>query len=295
MRERVVLLTRLSQQRVLERRYGTTGQVRFALRASSEGEADFERAIVEESSQSRAVRRIRGALPAELRCVEIDREMVAQFLFEPGDLVIAVGQDGLVANVGKYLDGQPLAGVNPDPKTIDGALLSFSVESCIAALPAMIADGQPVREATLAETTTSDRQILRGLNEIFVGSPNHQSARYRISYDGSDELQSSSGLIIATGTGSSGWLRSLEGDRAAFDPADDCLEFVVREAWPGRGFAATVLRGRVTRDRPLQVESRMESGVIFADGIEGDPVRFDAGIIATIAPSERRVRLVIDA
>jgi len=292
MRERVVILTRLSQQRVLERRYGTAGQVRFALGVSRKGLEDLDRATREESAQTTAVRTIRDALPPDLKTVEIDRDMVAQFLFEPRDLVIALGQDGLVANVGKYLEGQPLAGVNPDPQTIDGALLAFTVETCVAALPAMLADRRPVREATLAEATTSDRQTLRGLNEIFVGVSSHQSARYRLQFDGADELQSSSGLIVATGTGSSGWLRSLKGDEAVFDPADDLLEFVVREAWPGRGYAATLLSGRVTRDRPLQIESRMEAGVLFADGIEADPVRFDAGIVATIAPSERRVRLV---
>lgn len=295
MRERVVLLTRLSQQTVLERRYGTAGQLRFALKESSQGLMDLDRAVREESMQSRAVRRIRESLPSEIRCVAIDREIVSQFLFEPEDLVIAVGQDGLVANVGKYLEGQPLVGVNPDPLSIDGALLSFTVETCLAAMPKILADACPVREATLAEATTSDRQILRGLNEIFVGSPNHQSARYRISHDGFDEMHSSSGLIVATGTGSSGWLRSMVGDSVAFDPAEERLEFAVREAWPGRGFEATLRQGRVTRDRPLQIESRMESGVIFADGIEGDPIRFDAGVVVTIVPSERRVRLVVDA
>ena len=36
-----------------------------------------------------------------------------RFLFEPDDLVVIVGQDGLVANVSKYLDGQPVVGINP--------------------------------------------------------------------------------------------------------------------------------------------------------------------------------------
>jgi hypothetical protein len=31
---------------------------------------------------------------------------------------------------------------------------------------------------------------------------------------------------------------------------------------------------------------------IFADGIEADAVRFDAGLSVTSAPAERRVRLV---
>ncbi|MBI1212935.1 MAG: hypothetical protein GC190_15845 [Alphaproteobacteria bacterium] len=291
MRRRLVILTRPSAKRTLVERYGSEGQTRFAMAQSVRGRVDFEKAVVEDTAQSRAVSAIRRALPDDVKLAEIDRGMVAQFLFEPHDLVVAVGQDGLVANVGKYLDGQPIAGVNPDPATIDGALLPFTADTFIHALPDLLRDHRPVREATLALAQTSDRQTLRGLNDIFIGVPSHQSARYRISHVGKQELQSSSGLIVSTGTGSTGWLRSLIGDKAPFDPAADKLHFVVREAWPGRGFAATLLEGEVTRENPLVIESRME-GVIFADGIEADPLRFDAGVTATITPASRRVRLL---
>jgi hypothetical protein len=292
MRQRLVILTRPSAKRAFVERYGSEGQTRFVMAQSARGRVDFDRALSDDTVQSRAVTTIRKALPDTLKLVEIDRAMVAQFLFEPHDLVVAIGQDGLVANVGKYLDGQPLAGVNPDPEHIDGALLPFTADTFIRALPDLVSDRRPVREATLASAQTSDRQTLHGLNEIFLGVPNHQSARYRISHAGKDELQSSSGLIVSTGTGSTGWLRSLLGEKALFDPAADKLHFVVREAWPGRGFAATLLDGEVTRQNPLVIESRMDAGVIFADGIESDPLRFDAGVSVTIAPAERRVRLV---
>lgn len=291
MRQRLVMLTRLTAKQTFVARYGSEGQTKFAMAQSLRGRADFAKAEVEDTAQSRAVARIRQALPADVKLAEIDRGMVAQFLFEPHDLVVAVGQDGLVANVAKYLDGQVLAGVNPDPATIDGALLAFNVDTFIAALPEVLSDRRPVREATLAEAQTTDRQTLRGFNEVFVGVTSHQSARYRLRYGSEEEVQSSSGLIVATGSGSTGWLKSLRGESAAFDPAADELHFVVREAWPGRGFGATLIEGRVTRDQPLLIESRME-GTIFADGIEADAIRFDAGITATIAPAERRVRLV---
>lgn len=42
----------------------------------------------------------------------IKRAHFDRFVFAPEDVVIAVGQDGLVANVAKYLDGQPVLGIN---------------------------------------------------------------------------------------------------------------------------------------------------------------------------------------
>lgn len=290
-RTRIVILRRQSQAEAIVRRYGTEGQANFAMAASAEGAKAFKRAQAYELAEARALRMLREAIPDEIKAVEIDRALVAQFLFEPFDLIVALGQDGLVANVGKYLDGQPLAGVNPDPGNIDGALLPFDIDGFLKALPDAIADQRPAREATLAEAVTSDRQILHGLNEVFVGVPTHQSARYRIVFGEQAEEQSSSGLIVATGTGSSGWLKSLQGEGAAFDPAEDHLRYVVREAWPGRGFGTSLTSGDVTERRPLVIESRME-GTIFADGIEADAVRFDAGVTVTIKPARRKVRLI---
>lgn len=292
MRTRVVILTRRSQAETLVRRYGSEGQAKFMMAQAADGAASFKRAKAYESAENAALRQLRTAIPEDVKQVEIDRDLVSQFLFEPHDLVVAVGQDGLIANVGKYLDGQPLAGVNPDPANIDGALLPFDMASFIAALPAALADDRPSRLATLAEAETSDKQTLYGLNEIFIGVPSHQSARYRLYFNGEAHEQSSSGIIAATGTGSSGWLKSMRGPKAAFDPAADLLRFAVREAWPGRGFSTGILSGDVTEAEPLVVESRMEAGIIFADGIEQDSLRFDAGVTVTIRPARRKVRLV---
>jgi len=57
-----------------------------------------------------------GAIPSDWRRARVDRADLDRFLFEPEDVVVAVGQDGLVANVAKYLTGQPVIGCNPDPK-----------------------------------------------------------------------------------------------------------------------------------------------------------------------------------
>ena len=68
-------------------------------------------------------RRCRAAIPADWRRAQVERDDLARFLFGPEDIVVAVGQDGLVANVAKYLDGQPVIGVNPEPGRNPGVLV----------------------------------------------------------------------------------------------------------------------------------------------------------------------------
>lgn len=293
MHERVVILTRLTEKSALERRYGTAQQASFMMARAKAGAADFGRVVKTDASQVRGLDLVRRAFPRDIQIVEIDRALVAQFVFDPGDLVVALGQDGLVANVGKYLNGQPLAGVNPDPDNFEGALLPFTVESFTSALPAILSGQRPMRSVVLAQATTDDGQMLRGFNEIFIGAPTHQSARYRLSFAAASELQSSSGIVVSTGSGSTGWLRSLAGDGAVFDPAEAVLRFRVREAWPGRGYGAALIAGDATRGNPLIAESHMANGVVFADGIEDDAIAFDAGVTVRIEPSERRVNLLM--
>ena len=162
MPSRIVILTRASLRTVLERRYGSIGQARFAMQLSPQGTADFARAEREDAALDAALIAIRRSLPDDVKSICIDRELLAQFLFEPSDLVVAVGPDGLVANAGKYLDAQLLAGVNPDPGAIEGSLLPFTVDSFVAALPDALADRRPFRKVTLAEAVTADAQVLRG-------------------------------------------------------------------------------------------------------------------------------------
>ena len=179
MRQRVVILTRATAKQSFVARYGSEGQTKFAMAQSVRGQTDFAKAEVEDSSQALAVVRIRKALPGDMKLAEIDRGMVAQFLFEPHDLVVAVGQDGLVANAGKYLDGQPIAGVNPDPETIDGALLAFNVDTFLASLNDLLNDRRPVREATLASADDGRPGVaraerhLRRRDDASIGALSH--------------------------------------------------------------------------------------------------------------------------
>jgi NAD kinase len=63
----------------------------------------------------------------------------------------------------------------------------------------------------MAHARLDDGQQLLALNEIFVGHRTHQSARYRIRpADEQEERHSSSGVIVSTGTGATGWARSIQ-------------------------------------------------------------------------------------
>ena len=228
-------------------------------------------------------------------------------IFGPKDIVIAVGQDGLVANTMKYLDGQPLIGVNPDPERWDGVLLPFETGDLERVLPKVIDDTFSEKNVTMGKVESKDGQVLYAVNDFFVGVDNHTSARYHINYRNRIENQSSSGIIISTGFGMTGWHKSVMaqfrgmarcfglGDvkEPDFDWSAKSLTFQVREPYPSRFTQAELVYGQIGERENLIITSDMsEKGVVFSDGILDDTIEFNAGMQIQISVADRIGRLV---
>ena len=203
---KVVLVTRRTRLEDLLARHHTREQARFYVEHLG---ADFGDYLREHETYMSAQRQLVELLHAHGRYQVLDRRFTPNFLFGPEDVVIALGQDGLVANTLKYLDGQPLIGVNPDPKRWDGVLLPFAPSDLAQVLPAVLAGHAARRAVTMAQARLANGQSLHAVNDLFVGPKSHTSARYEIEVVGQREVQSSSGVIVSTGLGSTGWMRSV--------------------------------------------------------------------------------------
>lgn len=291
---RVVFVTRESDYELLIARHATREQARFFLETRGERLEELE--ARHEAFRS-VLRAARSSVPEDWRQAQVRRDDFDRFLFAPEDLIVAVGQDGLVANIAKYLDGQPVLGINPAPDLYDGVLVRVPLKRLPGALRAAQAGEAPLERRTMVEARLDSGDRLLALNEIFVGHRSHQSARYRIEAGKSAEDQSSSGLIVASGTGATGWARSImeaTGRTFRLTPEERAVAFFVREPFPSVSTGTGIRAGKLTR-HPLSVTSRMNSGgVVFADGIERDFLAFDWGRRVEVGAASRALTLVID-
>lgn len=308
--EKLVLVTRKTRLSVLIERFNTRAQAKFYLERAGLDFDDYD-------AEDQVYRRSIDALITQfdglgLKLQVLERALLSTYLFSAQDLVVAAGQDGLVANTAKYIGTQPLVGVNPDPSRFDGQLLPFSVDDARAAVERTVEGKARVREVTLAEARLSDGQRLLAFNDFFVGAQSHVSAVYRLRVKGAEtkdgwERQSSSGVLVSTGAGSTGWLSSVCNmtanvsrllGGAAVTPVkmsweDPRLFFVVREPFVSRHSAATCTAGWLSGGQTLELESLMPSGgVLFSDGIEADYLQFTSGRVAQIGPASLKARLV---
>jgi hypothetical protein len=291
---RIVLVTRPTEIEALIAQHGTLEQGRFVL--ASQGRSTDDLAQRHQAIKA-ALATVMGSLPSAWRRVRLDRSDLDRFLFEPDDVIVPVGQDGLVANVAKYLDGQPVIGVNPAPAAYEGVLVQHRAESVVPTVERILAARATFRERTMVAATFGDGQRVLALNEIFIGHRSHQSARYELGFGDTFEHQSSSGVIVTSGTGGTGWARSIDRERREPiplpAPEDRRLAYFVREAFPGSGFAVEHTGGTIEPDGTLVVRSEMnEGGVVFGDGIEDDRVDFGWGMTARVSVAAERLRLV---
>jgi hypothetical protein len=274
---------------------GTLGQARFRAARRGRSLAEVEQG---HSTQEQALQLVAAAIPPDWRRGEVERADLDRFVFGPEDVIVVVGQDGLVANVAKYLDGQPVVGINPDPHRNPGALVQHPPTAAAGLLAAAVAppSRRPVESRTMVEARTDDGQVLRALNEVYVGHASHQSARYRIELPGeAAERQSSSGILVSSGTGATGWCASVRlmrgSDLPLPAPTESRLCWFVREAWPSPATGTELVEGVLAGDEQLGVVAEADL-VVFGDGIERDALALSWGQRVTISRSPRQLHLV---
>jgi hypothetical protein len=332
----IAIVTRPTRLEGLRRRWGTLGQAKFrmvqaqALEAERRGvgvplgrgkrrgaakaqavatQADFTEYEREDSVYQRVI----DGLERDLRAFGIpvkivDRAFLPNFDFGLCSVVVVVGQDGLVANAAKYVGALPIVAVNPDPARFDGILLPFRTDQARQAVQAVLQQKFRARPVTLAETLLNDGQRLLAFNDFFIGAATHVSARYVLEAGGRSEPQSSSGILVSTGAGSTGWLSSvfnmatgvarfLAGGIApppTLAWEERRLAWAVREPFVSRQSQASLVAGWLDEPQELIIESLMpEGGVIFSDGVEADFLPFTSGSIARVRVSEQRANLVV--
>jgi NAD kinase len=306
----IVVVTQKTALEELQERFNTLAQARFYLEHSG---SPFEPYQAAHDAYAASLHQLREALPAGVRHQFIERSFLPNFLFGDRDLVAVLGRDGLVVNTAKYLSGQLLVGFNPDPKRIDGVLVRVPVSQAAAVFRQAMTGTAVSSDITMARAALDDGQTLHAVNDLFIGQRTHVSARYRLNYRGAVEDQSSSGIIVSTGAGSTGWLRSIltgaagivdaftkqhtsapVGQRYRFDWAADYLVYSVREPFISKASQAGLVFGPITAGEELLVTSQMpQHGVIFSDGVEADFLEFNSGRIARIGVADRKVLLVM--
>lgn len=277
----------------MERARSTRGQVEFFLKTRGRTLSEVQKY---HDLHEEALNHIRLAIPQSWARTEVERDSLSRFLFAPEDVIVVVGQDGLVANVAKYIDGQPVIGVDSAPGRNPGVLVSSTPARAASVLRNIDAGREPsVEQLTMVRAEVDDTRSITALNEVFIGDASHQSARYRISAGTAGEDQSSSGVVVSTGTGATGWGASLARGRAMGrlpGRTERSLAWFVREAWPSPSTGVSMTEGLLDADGALEISVASDRLVVFGDGIEADRCEVSWGQRIRVSIADKTLRLV---
>lgn len=304
--ERVIIIRDKTRLEQLIERFNSKAQAQFYIESSG---ADFNFYELEHESFYNALSKIKEALSGVLKHKIIQRSFLSTYIFTKNDLVLVVGQDGLVANTAKYVNGQPIIGVNPDEKRYDGILLKHTPENLKSLLKKILKNNYETINVTMAKATLNDGQTLLAFNDFYIGADSHISSRYTIQFGSKKEQQSSSGIIVSTGAGSSGWLSSIfnmanninnhnrhekKNLKKTLDWGANRLAFVVREPFRSKMSQTNIGFGMISPQQKLKIESQMPAkGIIFSDGIEADFLNFNSGSIVEIGIADEKANLIL--
>ncbi len=310
--DKIIIITKKTWLEELIEKFNTKSQAKFYIEHMGGSFEDYEDA---HKKYYESLKKIKKLIPLEFKYQIIEKSFLPNFLFGPNNLIVTVGQDGLVINTAKYLDNQLIVAVNPDPSRFDGIMIPFTVEELPAALKKVVAVEHKVIQITMAQAKLNNGQILYGVNDLFVGHKSHGSARYTINHNDNIEKHSSSGIIISTGAGSTAWFKSIitgavgivnkfrkystyidppTEDEYRFPWDASYIYYSVREPFVSKISSANLVFGQIYSGEKLIIESNMpENGVIFSDGIQEDFLEFNSGTVAEIGVADKKGNLVI--
>ena len=302
--EYAIIIKNKTRLETLIEKFNTKAQARFYIESLGGDFNDYE---YENEIFHNSLSKVQRNLSTVLKNKIVERSFLPSFIFNHKQVIVTVGQDGLVANTAKYVKQIPIVAINPDPERFDGVLLPFNTDNFLAAIDNVITNNYKSKLTSFAEAKLNDGQRLIAFNDLFIGATSHVSARYQIKYNNKTEEQSSSGIIVSTQAGSTGWLSSIfnmsfgihkfiEKDNSKKKYAklkDNQLMFAVREPFASKRSQVETIAGIITGQSKLVIQSFMPSnGLIFSDGIETDFLKFNSGAIATIGIANEKANLV---
>lgn len=303
--EYAIIIKNKTRLETLIERFNTKAQAKFYIERSGGDFSDYER---EHEVFHQSLSTVQRNLSTILKHKIVERNFLSSFIFNENHVIVTVGQDGLVANTAKYVKQIPIIAVNPDRERFDGVLLPFHADNFLAAIAKVVDNNYKSNLTSFAEARLNDGQKLLAFNDLFIGAASHVSARYQITFNSKTEEHSSSGIIVSTQAGSTGWLSSIfnmsygihrfieknNSKKKYAKLKDNQLMFAVREPFASKRTQIETTAGIISGQSKLVIQSFMpNNGLIFSDGVEADFLKFNSGAIATIGITEEKANLVL--
>ena len=214
--------------------------------------------------------------------------------FKEKDLIITIGGDGTFLSASHFIKDQLIIGINDKPTRSEGALTSIKIGDVKRKLKRILKKRFKIINATRIEVKLLQKNkcILTelALNEIYIGNINPQhTSKYKINFKNKIEKQTSSGILISTGTGSSAWYKSMGGK--VFSKTKKIAKFMIRELYVRKLNKPKMKKGTIKENESLEIENFVNHNIIAIDSIRKYDLKKNEKAIISIGKPLRIIKL----
>ena len=223
------------------------------------------------------------------RCVK--REKLQRKDLRKTDLVITVGGDGTFLRTAHQISDTPVLAVSSGARYNEAFFSRASKENFPGKIKRILGGEFRMKKLTRLEASINGKRLpIMAINEVFAGNrtPYHTS-RYELNVRGKKEFQKSSGVLIATKAGSSGWAKSAAKKKLAIPRGG--FGYAVREPYFGRLTNPTLLHGCLSSGEKIRIKSRDYQGMVVMDSYERE-FTFLEGDVLEIGVSGKPLNLI---
>ena len=184
---------------------------------------------------------------------------------EAYDLIVTVGGDGTFLSASHRIDTVPILGVVSSDASV-GHFCGANVETFGQILEELLAGRlSPVLLHRLEVQVGQTKIPERALNDVLLCHQNPAAtSRYLVQLNGYEEEQKSSGVWIASASGSTAAIGSAGG--MVLPPRSRRIQFLVREPYLRDSSGYRLRRGFLSPRQRLVFASKMDKGLVFIDG-----------------------------
>jgi len=199
----------------------------------------------------------------------IHRDRLNESHFKGSDLVITVGGDGTFLMASHYVKDKLMFGVCSDVNKNEGFLLNANKKDFSRKLSLILKNKFKIKKLMRLEASIDGKKTRLALNELFIGcGRSYQTARQIVKIKGREERQLNSGIIIATPSGSTAWIKSAGGKKLARNSKN--FQYLVREPYFGRLTKPKLIKGILSSKDTITVKSLTYKGVVAIDSSMND-------------------------
>lgn len=215
-------------------------------------------------------------------------------VFENKDLIVSLGGDGTTLRTSHYIkDDTPLLPLRTGRSI--GVLCSGEADKAGSIIERLLEDDFSIEERMRVAAEFRGRKEY-ALNEVMVGNKYPRPSYYKLLFKGKEEEQGSSGVVVSSGSGSTGWYGNVweTSNLKSFPRDSKKLRYIVREPMRVEEEGLELLHGEIEEGEEFKIESLMDfNGVICFDSALKFMYDFPLGDTVKLSVSDEPLRVII--